>query len=87
MIRLTLREFRTEGIVALGLLIALGVLLLVTGLHVAHVNDAFQTACRATKHCSSTTNPVLTVDNPLQHALPLIAMATPRSSGSSSERH
>ena len=76
-IRLTLREFRTEGIVALGLLIALGVLLLVTGLHVAHVNDAFQTACRVTKHCSLTTNPVLTVDNPLQHALPLIAMATP----------
>ena len=31
MIRLTLRQFRTEGIIALGLLIALGVLLLVTG--------------------------------------------------------
>ena len=76
-IRLALREFRTEGIIALGLLIALGVLLLVTGLHVVHVNDAFQTACRAATHCSSTTNPVLTVDNPLQHALPLIAMVTP----------
>jgi hypothetical protein len=76
-IRLALREFRTEGIIGLGLLIALGVVALVTGLHVAHVNDAFQTACSAARHCSPTTNPVLNVDNQLQHALPLIAMVAP----------
>ena len=77
MIRLALREFRTEGIVGLGLLIVLGVVLLVTGVHIAHVNDAFQTACRAARNCSSATNPVLGVDNPLQHALPLVAMVAP----------
>jgi len=76
-IRLALREFRTEGIVGLGLVIALGILLLVTGVHVVNVNDAFQTACRAARNCSSATNPVLTVDSPLQHALPLIAMVAP----------
>ncbi len=77
MIRLALREFRTEGIIGLGLLIALGIMLLVTGVHVVNVNDAFHTACRAARNCSSTSNPVLTVDGPLQHALPLIAMITP----------
>ena len=77
MIRLALREFRTEGIVGFALLIALGVLLLVTGIHVVNVNDAFQIACRKAHSCSSTPNPVLTVENPLQHALPLIAMVAP----------
>jgi len=76
-IRLALREFRTEGIVGLALLIVLGVLLLVTGIHVVNVNDAFQIACRKAHSCSSTPNPILTVDNPLQHALPLIAMVAP----------
>jgi hypothetical protein len=76
-IRLALREFRTEGIVGLALLIALGVVLLVTGIHVVNVNDAFQIACRKAHSCSSTPNPVLTVDNPLQHALPLVAMVAP----------
>jgi hypothetical protein len=76
-IRLALRQFRTEGIIGFGLLAALAILFLVTGLHLAHVNDAFQTACRAAGDCSSASNPVLNVDNPLQHALPLIVIVAP----------
>ena len=49
MIRLTLRQFRTEAVISFGLLAVLAIVLAVTGPHLAHVNDAFQSACKAAR--------------------------------------
>jgi hypothetical protein len=76
-IRLTLRQFRTEGIVGFGLLVALAIVLAITGPHFAHVYEAFESACRASRDCTTTPNPVHNVDKPLQGALPFIVLLAP----------
>jgi hypothetical protein len=75
-IRLALRQFRTEAIVGLGLLVALAVVLAVTGPHLVSVSDAFKSTCRAAHDCA-TTNPVLNSDKALQSALPFIVAIVP----------
>ncbi len=77
MIRLTLRQFRTEAAVAFGLLTALAVVLALTGPHLAQVNEAFQATCATTGNCSSAANPVFEVDQGLQALVPIIAIITP----------
>ncbi|MGH9107265.1 MAG: ABC transporter permease subunit [Acidimicrobiales bacterium] len=77
MIRLTLRQFRTEGVIAIGLLVVLAVLLIVSGVNLVHVNDAFQSTCKAAGNCATASNPVVNVDKPLQGALPLIVAIAP----------
>ncbi|MGO9196520.1 MAG: ABC transporter permease subunit [Acidimicrobiales bacterium] len=76
MIRLALRQFRTEAIVGLGLLVALAVVLAVTGPHLVSVSDAFKSTCRAAHDCA-TTNPVLNSDKALRSALPFIVVLAP----------
>ena len=46
MIRLALRQFRTEGIIAFTVLVALAVMLAVTGGHLVSVSDAFSKGTR-----------------------------------------
>ncbi len=77
MIRLTLRQFRAEAVISFGLLAALGVVLVITGPHLAQVNEAFQRACRAEGDCSTTPNPVFGVDVLLQGVLPLVVIFVP----------
>lgn len=77
MIRLTLRQFRTEAIVGLGLLVALAVVLAVTGPHLVSVSDAFKSTCRAAHDCATAPNPVLNLDKPLHAALPFIVTIVP----------
>jgi hypothetical protein len=77
MIRLTLRQFRAEGVIAFGALAVLAIALAVTGVHLAHVDDAFQSACKAAGDCQSLTNPVTAVYRPLQIALPLTVLLAP----------
>jgi hypothetical protein len=76
-IRLTLRQFRTEGIVGFGLLAVLAIVLAVTGPHLANVYDAFESSCKAARDCTTTPNPILNVDKPLQGALPSIVIIAP----------
>jgi len=76
-IRMTLRQFRTEGVISFGLLAVLAVVFVVTGPHLAHVNDAFQSACKAAGDCATASNPVLEVDPLLQSALPFIVTVAP----------
>ena len=77
MIRMTLRQFRTEAIVAFVVLIALAVVLAVTGGNLVSVSDAFKNTCGAAHNCATTTNPVTGVDDQLQHALELVGMIAP----------
>ena len=77
MIRLTLRQFRTEAVIGFALLVVLVIVLAITGVHLAHVNDAFLSSCKAARDCATTLNPVINVDRQLQTALPLIVLVTP----------
>jgi hypothetical protein len=76
-IRVALRQFRTEGIVAVVLLAAFAVVLAITGPHLAHVYNAFEAACRAASDCATAPNPVLNVDQPTHAALPFIVVIAP----------
>jgi hypothetical protein len=77
MIRLTLRQFRTEGVTGLVLLLALAVVLAATGFHLAQVYDNFRRACPAAGGCAGASGQVLSTDKPLQTALSLIVGGTP----------
>lgn len=77
MIRVALRQFRTEAITGFGLLAAFAIVLAVTGPHLAHVYDDFETTCKAARDCTTAPNPVLNVDKSLQSALPYIVAIAP----------
>jgi hypothetical protein len=71
------RLFRTEAVISFGLLAVLAIMLAVTGAHLAHMNDAFQSACKAAGDCTTASNPVFDVDPELQSALPFIVTIAP----------
>ena len=77
MIRVALRQFRTEAIAGFGLLAAFAIVLAVTGPHLAHVYDDFETTCKTARDCTTAPNPVLNVDKSLQSALPFIVAIAP----------
>lgn len=77
MIRVAVRQFRTEAMVGAVLLVAAAIVLAVTGAHLAHVYDAFESQCKAASSCAGASNPVQNVDKPLQGALPIVAIVTP----------
>jgi hypothetical protein len=58
-------------------LVVLAIVLVATGVHLAQVNDAFVTTCKAAGNCDSAPNPALNLDKPLQSALPFIATIGP----------
>jgi ABC-2 family transporter protein len=76
-IRMTLRQFRNEGIVGFGLLIVLAIVLAITHVNVSNVSGAFQSTCKAAADCSTASNPVVNVDKPFQSALSLIVDIAP----------
>jgi hypothetical protein len=53
MIRFTWLRFRTQAAVALGALVVLAVILVVTGIHLAHAYDATVSACKLRGDCAS----------------------------------
>ena len=77
MIRLTLRQFRAEAVIGLGLLAVLAVVLAMTGIHLAQVNDAFVATCRTTGDCTASANPIFADDPSLHVFLPLIVLVMP----------
>lgn len=77
MIRLTLRQFRAEAIIAVAVLGAFAVVLAITGEQLVRVDDAFRAACTTAGDCASLTDPVLELYRPLQIALPLTVMIAP----------
>ena len=77
MIRMTLRQFRTEAAIGCGLLVVFTVVLITTGVHLAHVNNAFLGTCKAAADCSTAVNPVINSEKTLQGSLPLIVDVVP----------
>ncbi len=77
MIRLTLRQFRTEAVIGFGLLAVLAILLAITGIHLAQVNDAFEVTCKAIGDCAASANPIFQDDPSLHTFLPLIVIVMP----------
>jgi hypothetical protein len=64
-------------VVVVSVLVALAILLTVTGLQLAHVNGDFRSACASAGDCTTATNPVVYLYRPLQFALPFLAMIAP----------
>ena len=77
MIRLALRQFRTEAAIGIGLLAALAIVLGITGPHLAQVSDAFQSACKPAGDCATAQNPAFEIDLPLRAFLPFIGTVAP----------
>lgn len=77
MIRLALRQFRTEAAIGIGLLAALAIVLGITGPHLAQVSDAFQSACKPAGDCATAPNPAFEIDLPLRAFLPFIGTVAP----------
>ena len=77
MIRFTLmqsRAFMLVGAIGLGVV---AIVLAITGPHLAHVYDAFESSCKTARDCDTVPNPVLNLDRPLQSALPFIVAIAP----------
>ena len=77
MIWLAWRQFRTQILGAAGVLVALAIVLAVTGPHLVSVADGYLKLCRADKDCGVTNNPVLSTDPRLESALNVLAIVLP----------
>jgi hypothetical protein len=66
MIRFTLRQFRSSGVLVLGALTAFAVVLLVTGPHLVHLYDTVVAKCSTEGDCNSVTSAFLLHDRALQ---------------------
>ena len=77
MIRLALRQFRTEAIIVVVVLIGLAIVLAVTGGHLVSVNDTFKSSCNVSHTCATALNPVVGLDGPLFHALEFLGIVAP----------
>jgi ABC-2 family transporter protein len=80
-IRMTLRQLRTQALIGFGLLGLLGVVIIITGIHLAQENDAF---LAATKAAGSSVSKLLAAQSPiyrddlgLSTFLPIVAVVTP----------
>jgi hypothetical protein len=77
MIRFTFMQSRASVLVgAIGLGVV-AVVLAITGPHLAHVYDAFESSCKVARDCATAPNPVLNSDKALQSALPFIVAIVP----------
>ena len=66
---LTWRQFRTQTLVVAGVLVAMALVLILTGPHLVSLSDAYLKACHANRDCGSTTNPVLNTDGKIENRL------------------
>jgi ABC-2 family transporter protein len=76
-IRLAIRQARAAAVIGFGVLAVLAIVLVITGVHLAQVNDAFLASCKATGDCSSSANPIFQDDPSLHVFLPLIVLVSP----------
>jgi hypothetical protein len=74
---LTWRQYRAQFAVILGALVAVAIVLAVTGPHLASLSDGYLKACRAAQDCGSTPNPVLNTDGLLETGLDATLLILP----------
>ncbi len=77
MIRFVLRQFRTQGLVALAALVALAVLAMVTGPHLVHLYDTTIVACQRVGDCGPATAALTAADGHLSNWLGALVLAVP----------
>jgi hypothetical protein len=77
MIWLTWRQFRAQTLVVAGVLLAMAIVLIVTGPHLVNLSDAYLKLCRANRDCGSTSNPVLNTDGRIESAFSDILLLAP----------
>ena len=78
MIAFSWRQFRTQALIGVVGLAALGVILLVTGPNLVHVYDAAVAQCNASGRTSlSCNNPVLSTDPKLQTLVLVLVLIVP----------
>jgi hypothetical protein len=77
MIRFTFMQSRASFLVGAVGLAVVAVVLAVTGPHLAHVYDAFESSCKGARDCATAPNPVLNSEKPLQSALPFLVAIVP----------
>jgi ABC-2 family transporter protein len=74
---LTWRQYRTQTLVVAGVLVAVAIVLLLTGPHLVSLSDAYLKSCHADRNCGSTNNPVLNTDDKLEDFLSDILLVVP----------
>jgi hypothetical protein len=77
MMWLTWRQYRTQILIALGALAALAVILLLTGLNLAHLYTATVGTCKADNDCQTAKAAFLQNDADLQTALEVLVVVLP----------
>lgn len=77
MIRLTWRQFRTQALVAACALVIVAIVVLVTGLNLAHLYDTTVATCKVSNDCSTATSAFLDTDSQLQTALGVLVIVIP----------
>jgi hypothetical protein len=76
-IRFALRQFRTQGTVALGALIVLGVVLAITGPHLVHLYDTIVVGCQKTGNCGLAQSTLTSSDGHLLSWLNVLVVVVP----------
>ncbi len=77
MIRLAFRQFRTQGVVALGGLVILGILTVVTGPHLVHLYDTLFVGCKSADACGLAHRALSKTDGHLQSWLGALVLVVP----------
>jgi hypothetical protein len=77
MIRFTWLQFRTQGAVAIGALVAVALVAAITGPHLVHLYDTNVATCAAHRDCSSATTLFLRNDSSLRTWLGILAIVAP----------
>jgi ABC-type transport system involved in multi-copper enzyme maturation permease subunit len=74
---LTWRQYRTQTLVVAGVLVAMAVVLLLTGPHLVSLSDNYLKLCRANRNCGTSNNPVLNTDGRIETAFSDILLVAP----------
>ena len=77
MIRFAWRQFRLQALVVSGLLVAIAVILLFTGPHMAHVFDTTVKNCKTKGDCSFVKNSLISQNNKIYQFMQSFSLVFP----------
>jgi hypothetical protein len=76
-IRFALRQFRTQGTIAIGALIVLGIVLAITGPHLVHLYDTIVVGCQKTGSCGLAQSTLTSSDTHMLSWLNALVLVVP----------